>query len=118
MDDFDSERVPEPLSRERKWVRVGWLGEPEGAFLELSYAISMYGCDEDHEDVVPDDAARLMLARTMKEKCEILKAIGARHYSSLERYYDGRTFLRSWEWKTEGEVGQLVNYPLEREGKV
>ena len=44
-------------------------------------------------------------------RCEILKGMGATSYGSLVEY-DGATFLKSWEEKSEGEIGTLVKYPV------
>lgn len=43
-------------------------------------------------------------------RCEILKGLGATFYGSLAEY-DGAACLKSWEEKSEGEIGPLVKYP-------
>lgn len=67
----------------------------------------MYGGDED-ENMVAADAGRLSLARSMAERCEILKRLGARFFAGLEEYEGKTTFLKAWQWKSEGEIGELV----------
>ena len=71
---------------------------------------------EDEDNFAPDFAATLMLARTMEERCEILRKLGARYYESLNQYEeDETTFLRAWEWKKDGEVGPLIKKENENE---
>jgi hypothetical protein len=48
----------------------------------------------------------------MDEKCEILKGMGAKYFESLEQY-SGKSCLRAWEAKTDGEVGHLVQTEVE-----
>ena len=94
INDLEYERALLPTTRERRWVSVGWLREPKGAFLIANYEISMYWA-EDEDNFAPDFAATLTLARTMEEKCEILRKLGARCYASLNQYEDETTFLRA-----------------------
>jgi len=63
-------------------------------------------------NLLPGDAVRVSLARTMDEKCEILKGIGAKFFASLEQY-DSAACLREWDEKTEGEFGPLVQTQYE-----
>ena len=56
---------------------------------------------------MPTDAARLTLATNMDERCEILKAMGAKFYKSLDDEYEGGAYLRAWQTKWEGEVEPL-----------
>ncbi len=119
IDDLDSGPVVEPVLRERRWVRIGWEGvasdirrgdgggTENGGLWVLDCDTDMYGGEED-ENMVPADAGRLGLARSMAERCEILKRLGARFFSGLEEYEGESTYLRAWEWKSEGEVGELV----------
>lgn len=60
----------------------------------------------EEENLVPEDAGKVGLARSMEERCEILKKMGARFFGAMEEDLEGETtFLRAWEWKWEGEVG-------------
>lgn len=105
VDAIDRGHVPEPTRRERRWVKVGW-----------NHAGGLYVLDRDRnwtgiiepENVVPVDAARIKLAVTMEERCTILTQFNATHYQSLNEYdNDANTFLRAWDWKSTGEVGDL-----------
>ena len=58
----------------------------------------------EEKNLVPADAAKAKIAKTMEERCEILKGMGARFHAGLEDYASESTFLRGWEWKWEGEV--------------
>jgi hypothetical protein len=109
---LESDRASLPTTRERRWVSVGWLKEPKGAFLITNYEISMYWA-EDEENFAPDFAATLALVRTMEERCEVLRKLGARYCASLDQYEDETTFLRAWEWKKDGEVGPLMKKEVE-----
>lgn len=79
ISDLEEKRLSEPTPRERRWVRVGWLNNPSTGFLMLDFERDMYAYG-DSEDLVPDDVAQLMLARTMREKCEIMRKMGAREH--------------------------------------
>lgn len=105
-DALDEDRAPHPTPRERRWVKVGWPSEPRGGVWVAEFDSDMYGIEEE-EDLVPEDAARVMLARNMDERCEVLRTIGGRFFASLEEY-EGHAFLKAWEEKVEGEVGPLV----------
>lgn len=114
INDLEHKRALLPTTRERRWISVGWLREPNGAFLIANYEISMYWA-EDEENFAPDFAATLTLARTMEERCKILRKLGARYYASLDQYRDETTFLRALEWKKDGEVGPLIKKEHENE---
>lgn len=58
--------------------------------------------------MVPDDAGIVNLARSMEERCVILKKMGAKFFGALEEYEGKSTFLKAWEWKWEGEIGELM----------
>ena len=110
--------VVTPTRRERRWVKVGWedaaagSGAGEAGFWLLECDNGEMGpldCDSLPEDYkeIPEDAGRILLARTMGERCEIMKKMGAMFYASLHDYERRTTFLRAWEWKWEGEVGRM-----------
>ena len=95
-----------PTMRERRWVKVGWPSEPPGALwvAEADRDTSRLGY------LVPEQVARVMLAKDMDERCEILKMrLGARYFRSVDDY-EGYAFLKTWEDGSEGEVGRLMNY--------
>lgn len=127
--------VEEPTLRERRWVKVGWEASPavnvassisvtgkvegdgggngggngsaSGGVWVLDCDTSMIGVMEE-DNMVPIDAGRLCLARSMEERCQILKGLGATFYGTLEDYRENSTYLRAWDWKWEGEVDNLV----------
>ncbi len=120
IDDVDDGRVEEPVLRERRWVKVGWEGGTasdvhagcdggtgSGGLWVLDCDINMEGILEE-DNMPPLDAGRLILARSMVERCEILERLGARFFARLEEYDGDSTYLRAWEWKSKGELGELV----------
>ncbi|KAL8730915.1 MAG: hypothetical protein Q9181_004487, partial [Wetmoreana brouardii] len=114
------EGVAEPTLRERRWLRVGWeqvaanVSAGGSGFWMLDCDTNWLGIVEE-DNLVPADAARVKLAKTMEERCEILKRIGATFYPSLEHYKSESTFLRAWEWKSEGEIGHLKKLEWKRQ---
>lgn len=116
IENVEAGRVPEPTLRERRWIRVGWENHAAAAAAAGSCGLWLLDCDSnmhgvlEEENMVPEDAGRIGLARSMRERCKILKRLGARRFGSLAEYEGKSTFLRAWEWKFDGEVGELVNY--------
>ena len=116
VEDVEEGRVEEPTLRERRWVKVGWervASNPSkmdtsgtGGFWALDCDTNWMGIIEE-DNLVPADAARVKLAASMEERCDILKRMGAIFYPGLEQYEGESTFLRAWEWKWEGEIGHL-----------
>ena len=112
VEDVEEGRVAEPTLRERRWMKVGWeqaaanSSAGGGGFWILDCDTNWMGIIEE-DNLVPADAAKVRLAKTMEERCEILKGMGARFYAGLEDYESESTFLRAWEWKWEGEIGHL-----------
>ena len=104
--DVDWGRVEEPRLRKRRWVRVGLEGVtttvssvPREMHAEFDHrdedegvGLWVLDCDSnmhnvlEEENMVPMDAGRLGLARSMDERCRILKSLGARFYGGLEDY--------------------------------
>jgi hypothetical protein len=75
---------------------------------EFDSEMPTYGNSEVEMDpVIPDSVGQVFLARTMDERCEILKLVGGRFFAKLEDY-DGAACLRAWEEKTVGEFGPLA----------
>ena len=112
VEDVEEGRVAEPTLRERRWTKVGWkhaaadASAAGGGFCILDCDDNWIGIIEE-DNLVPADAAKVKLAKTMEERCEILKGMGARSYAGLQHYESESTFLRAWEWKWEGEAGHL-----------
>ncbi len=112
VEDVEEGRVAEPTLRERRWIKIGWedaaanASAGGGGFWILDCDTNWMGIIEG-DNLVPAGAAKVKLAKTMEERCEILKGMGARFYAGLEAYESESTFLRAWEWKWEGEIGHL-----------
>lgn len=113
-DVFVVENHPPPTMREKRWIKVGWLSDGEGAWiaeLDTTWA----GVDEE-ENLLPydEETGRLRMVRTMDERCEMLRArFRARFYGDLEREYDGYGFFYAWgeeeRMMGRGEVGRLLS---------
>jgi len=117
VEDVEEGRVAEPTLRERRWTKVGWeraaasTNAAGGGFWILDCDTNWMGIIEEN-NLVPADAAKVKLAKTMEERCEILKGMGARFYAGLEPYQSESTFLKAWESKWEGEIGHLKKVDL------
>ncbi|KAL9638608.1 MAG: hypothetical protein Q9164_001440, partial [Protoblastenia rupestris] len=111
FEDVEEGRVEEPTLRERRWVKVGCesaAGAPfnpskvdasgSGGLWVLDCDTNLMGILEE-ENLVPADAARVKLASSMEERCEILKRMGAKFYTDLGQCEGESTFLRAWEWE-------------------
>ena len=109
--DVRNGKVAEPTPRERRWVKVGWEQPIAAASSKIGgfWILDRDGLETDEEEdiLVPEDAAMIKLAKTMEERCAILKKMGATYHASLDDYQSEHTFLKAWEWKWEGEVGPL-----------
>lgn len=103
---------PAPTIREKRWVKVGWPSTG-GGFWVSEFDTTWAGVDEDW-NLPPDEAfARVKMARTMDERCQILRELfQGKFYSDLGKY-EGYAFLRAWEWKFTGEVGRDLLTPEE-----
>lgn len=102
---------PDPTMREKRWVKVGW--PTTGSLWVSEFDTTWAGVDVE-EDLPPyEGLARVRMARTMDERCQILKErFRGKFYESLGDY-EGSTFLRAWEWKQTGEVGRALLTPEE-----
>lgn len=115
FDEKVKQGAPPPTMREKRFVKVGWPSASAptgtGGLWISEFDTTFAGVDEE-DNLLPDDegAARLKMARTMDERCVILKErFMARFYERVEDYdVGGYAFLRSWEWKRTGEVGPLM----------
>ncbi|KIN06803.1 hypothetical protein OIDMADRAFT_173992 [Oidiodendron maius Zn] len=100
--------VEEPLTTmERQWVCVG-ITSNEGLWV-AEYDTPLPFVKDKH-NLEPHDSAKVLLARTMDERCSILKGMGAKFYETIEQY-DGMACLRAWEKKTTGEIGPFKQIP-------
>jgi hypothetical protein len=104
IESFEQELEPCPTMRERRWVSVGWPSK--GGLWVGEFDTTVFEPVE-HDNIVPIDTARLMLASTMDDKCRILREhFDAKFYQKVEQY-QGYGFLNSWDTKEAGEVGPL-----------
>ncbi|KAI4214678.1 MAG: hypothetical protein LQ351_002751 [Letrouitia transgressa] len=104
---FRLEDQSEPTMREKRLIRVGWPST--GGVWIAEFDTAWAGVDEE-DNLVPEmeDLGRLTMARTMDERCELLRdRLRARFYEDL-RQYEGYGFFNAWEWKVDGEVGPLL----------
>lgn len=116
LDALNNRDKPMPSTMERTWVSVAYPdGQgPEGGFWVLEGESGIRGTpsilrivDRSKWPVMmPSDAGRVLLAKTMTEKCTILEKMGAKFYTSLAEY-DGAACLKAWTEKTHGEHGPL-----------
>ena len=102
--DIEEGKIPELILGERQWVKVGWPSVPAGGLWVGEWDTNLPGIIED--ELVPGDAAKVTLARTMDERCNILESMGAKFYKALDDY-DGATYLKAWHTKWQGEVEPL-----------
>lgn len=85
--------------KERRWVSVGWPST--GGLVVTEYETSLWG-KQDEGKIVPNDIARIKLARTMDERCQILvEHFKGVFYNDVSEY-KGYAFINSWDEK-EGE---------------
>jgi hypothetical protein len=96
-----------PTMREKRFVKVGW--PLSGGFWVAEFDTVSEGVDEEILMPAQQPALRLKLARTMDERCAVLRdRFNADFYSSVDVYHGVDTFIRSWETKKTGEVGPLL----------
>jgi hypothetical protein len=109
-DTAELDNSPLPTMRERYWVSVAWPST--GGLVVSEYNTNMYPGGVETE-TVPDDVCRLVLCTTMDEKAAILKGrFEGKSWESVNDYH-GNAFVRCWETKYSGEVGELLQTWLE-----
>jgi len=96
---------PTATMREKRFVKVGWPST--GGLWVAEFDTVFAGVDEE-DNLLPEAPSRLQMARTMDERCDILRGnFEATFYETIEDY-KGYAFLKSWTEKEEGEVGPLL----------
>ncbi len=65
--DLEDEREPWLTLRERRWVTVGWPSDPRGGLWVAEFDTSLPGIEEE-DNLVPDNATSVLLARDMDER--------------------------------------------------
>ena len=84
-------------------MSVGWP-TTDGLWL-AEFDTNLYGIEED--DLLLADILRLRLARTMDERCAILRDhFNATFYEDIQDY-NGYSFLNMWDETKTGEAGPL-----------
>lgn len=107
VNDLEAGVAERLATMERQWV-CGGIASGEGLWVaEYDTPLPFV---QDRYSLEPLDSAKVMLARTMDERCSILKAMGAKFYENIEQY-DGAACLRAWEKKITGEIGPLKQIP-------
>ena len=106
-DAFRMDKQPPPAIREKRLVKVGWPST--GGFWVAEFDTTFGGVDEE-DNLLPYDegAGRLQMARTMDERCAILRDRFKATFFEYVKDYKGYAFLNSWETKDTGEVGPLL----------
>lgn len=101
IEEVESRREEEAVLREKRWVRIRWeevavsdaggwgVGYRNCVSWVLGCDINMHGVLEEG-NIVPADAGRVSLARSIDEQYKILKKMGAQIFGGLEEY-EGRT---------------------------
>ena len=90
--------------REKRFVKVAWPST--GGLWVAEFDTVFAGVDEE-DNLLPEAPSRLLMARTMDERVDVLrKYFEATFYETVEDYR-GYAFLKAWEEKDggEGEVG-------------
>lgn len=91
---LEDESEPAPTMAERRFISIAWPST--GGFWIAEFDTTLWGIEEE-DNLVPDDIARLYLARTMDERSVILQnRFGANFYTSASEY-QGCAFLNAWE---------------------
>ena len=110
---------PAPSKMERRWVSVAWTppaaaaeeGREDRGFWVAEFETPMRRWEE-RGKWAPSEAARVCLAGDMKQKCDILKGLGAKYYDKVEDYH-GAVCLNAWAQKESGEFGPLSHLPFD-----
>ncbi|KAL8693627.1 MAG: hypothetical protein Q9218_001585 [Villophora microphyllina] len=108
---FKLEKQPPPTMREKRIIKAGWPST--GGVWVSEFETTWAGVDEE-EDLLDwdEELRRLRMARTMDERCDMLRErFRGRFYADLKDYR-GYGFFNAWEEKELGEVGPLL-YPNE-----
>jgi len=105
---FVVHKQPPPTMREKCLIKVGWPST--GGVWVAEFDTTWAGVDEEN-NLVPEDEeiGRLRMARTMDERCAIVRdRFKATFYRNLKNY-QGYGFFNSWESKESGEKGPLLH---------
>ena len=96
---------PAVTMREKRFVKVGW---PSTGGLWVAEFDTVFAGVHEEDNEIPEAPSRFQMARTMDERCTLLRdRFEATFYKTLEDY-EGYAFLKSWGNKETGEVGPLL----------
>jgi len=96
---------PRATMREKRFVKVGWPST--GGLWVAEYDTALTSVDEEDNELT-QATSWLQMARTMDERCALLRdQFEATFYKTLDDY-EGYAFLKSWGDKETGEVGPLL----------
>ena len=101
-------KQPAPTMREKRLVKAGWPSEGGGVWV-AEFDTTWAGVDEE-ENLVPEEEewGRLVMARTMDERCGLLRERFRGVFYEDLRDYAGFGFFNAWGSKATGEVGPLL----------
>jgi hypothetical protein len=104
--------IPVEQARPKSWLNVllpAYFPPPAPTYLVSPRRRNPISALDPHR-LLPASSSQANIARTMAERCDILKCMkGARFYKTLEDY-DDVSCLNDWENKTRGEFEELVKY--------
>lgn len=92
--EFEEETEPLPTMKERRFVCVGWPST--GGLWVAEFDTHLFWIEEE-DNVVPEDTARLRMARTMDERCKVLRDRFQAKFYHDPREYKGYGDLNAWE---------------------
>lgn len=102
---------PRPTMREKRWVKVGW---PSSGGLWVFEFDTTWARVEEAESLPPEERlGRVKMARSMDERCQLLRDVFRAKFFSDVTQYDGHAFLQAWAWKNTGEAGCSLLTPEE-----
>lgn len=97
---------PQPTMREKGFFKVGWLST--GGLWVAEFDTTFANVEEEDNLLLEHEGvARLRMARTMDERCLILRDWFKATFYEYVKDYKGDAFLNSWETKETGETGPL-----------
>ena len=106
-DAFYLDNQAPPTMSEKRLIKVGWPST--GGLWVSEFDTAWAGLDEEDNEVPHDEElGRLKMARTMDERCRLLRdRFRAKYFDKVEDYV-GYGFLNSWDSKDTGEIGPLL----------
>jgi hypothetical protein len=102
---LENETAPSQTMRVRRWVSVAW--PTTGGLWVAEFDTTLWEIVEE-DNLLPGESARLKLARTMDERCQVLRDHFRPTFYEDVKDYEGYAFLNSWDEKETGEVGPLM----------